>query len=259
MPTKLIFERVMSEMEIAFWKAVDRLRKGYQLELATGPMVEGIKATMSTRLPSGYRVIDQLCERYRQKMAAFGLIRLLGERFIEEVEDQIQKFDSRTPRRRARQIARNTLKLDPAAHRRIKDAKAAGRSDFSQLYKGRPERHDSAVVLAFADTIKQLLDRQRFPHERQRNEDSEAVVTITRENMGPALGTLVAAVEWAEWLAWSGASSRLADTQEAQRSTQRRRKRKIEKPGAVIAAPPPARPETLLAIVRRAERAQDPG
>jgi hypothetical protein len=130
------------------------------------------------------------------------------EFFENDVRDYLIR-NHQTPRRKARQIARNAWKEEPGADRRVRALKpsAANKDKILSAHRGRPDLYDPDVVWAFVDSIAETTGR-KFSLGHHGNK------AITDERMaGPMLAVLVAAVRWAMAMASAGFTPPLVKTE----------------------------------------------
>jgi hypothetical protein len=202
--------------------AVNEMRRRLRLNRDTPAIVDDIKKSMHVKVPPHeLTVVQALWDRERQK--AFNKTADEFPEIRQGFDDAIQDIVSREGRvssRKAKNVARKAWKEDPGANRRIhEEMKHPTKRGIGSVYRGRPELYDRHVVWAFADAIAKAAERKRF------SIGHHGDVTIGDNKKGGAmLCTLVAAVEWAMTIAAAGSSE---------------------------VAPPPVRPESILAIIKR--------
>jgi hypothetical protein len=143
----------------------------------------------------GLTVLQTLCERERATV-----FNQTNDEpppyFVEAIQDFMIVRNGKTPTREIHKTARNAWRDDPGADRRIREREQSSPGDgFRSPYRGRPEKYDRDVVLAFADTVARIVGKLRISWTRGtgiRNHTSR----------GEVLDVLVAAVEWATCIAW---------------------------------------------------------
>src|SRR5262249_52694570 len=146
-------------------------------------------------------VMQVLCERERAK--AFNQTNdEPPEYFVDAIQDFMIVRDGRTPTRKVRKTARNAWRDDPGANRRIRESESLSPGEsFRSPYRGRPEKYDPAVVLAFEDTIAAAIGQPRISWTRGKGKLNHRDIP-DHASRGVVLDALVAAVEWAMCVAW---------------------------------------------------------
>ena len=188
---------ILQSVEKSLNEAVELMRRKLGLTRTKAEIVQDIKATMYTHLPpDNSTVIGSLWDRCRAHV-----FNELAEQTCPGVREQfgstIRDFTTArgTSGRKARVLARNAWKWDPAADRRFREGSVAPS-------KGRPDVYDRDVVWAFADTIAHAAGRERFATGHHGDE----TITEKDDKGGPMFRVLVATVRWAMTAAWLGAA-----------------------------------------------------
>jgi len=127
------------------------------------------------------------------------------EWFVEAIQDFMIVREGRTPTRKVHTTARNAWRDDPGADRRIREREPFSPGEgFHSPYRGRPEKYNPDVVLAFADAIARAIGRPRISWTRGKG-NLDHRYKPDHESRGVVLDVLVAAVEWAMCVAWQHA------------------------------------------------------
>jgi hypothetical protein len=193
--------------EAALESAVKRMCLKLKLPAQVAEYLQTIKATMNRSVGRhGLTVLQMLCLEPTKNQPE-----LVPEFFQNEIGDFLTR-NYQTPRRKARQIARNAWKEDPGADCRVRAALVSARAPVSaneilSAHRGRPDLYEPLVVWAFADSIAEATGR-KFSVGRHGDK------TITDERMaGPMLAVLVAAVRWAMAMRSPGITPPLVKTE----------------------------------------------
>jgi len=183
--------------EAALKSAVERMCLKLKLRGKAAEYLQAIKATMNRSVGPHAPTVSQRLH--------FEPIKSKPDPMPEFFESEVRDFlirNHQTPRRKARQIARNAWREDSGADRRVRALKpsAANKNKILSAHRGRPDLYDPHVVWAFADSIAEATGRKfSVGHHGDK--------AITDERMaGPMLAVLVAAMRWAMTLAWIGAA-----------------------------------------------------
>jgi hypothetical protein len=156
--------------------------------------------------PGGVTVLQALYER--EGPAAFNQTDdEPPEYFVDAIQDFKITREGKTPTREVRKTARNAWRDDPGANRRIHESKPASqRKGFRSPYRGRPEKYDSDVVLAFAHAIARITGQPWISWTRGTGTPDHRGIP-NHGSRGVVLDVLVAAVEWAMSVAWQSGPS----------------------------------------------------
>jgi len=190
--------------EAALKSAVERMCLKFKLRGKAAEYLQAIKATMNRSVGRhGLTVCQRLyLEPIKSQPDP------VPEFFENEICDYLIR-NHQTPRRKARQIARNAWKEDPGADRRVRALKpnAANKNKILYAHRSRPDLYDPHVIWAFVDSIAEATERKfSVGHHGDK--------AITDERMaGPMLAVLVAAVRWAMTMAEPGAATQLVKTE----------------------------------------------
>jgi hypothetical protein len=178
--------------------AVEKCACRLGLNQDTAAIVDEIKKTMHEKVSAyGLTVVRVLCGR--ERAATFNQTDdELPQYFRDAIQDFMIVHDGRTPARKVLKTARNAWREDPGADRRASEMEHQSPDQRGSPYKGRPERYDRRVVLAFEAAIAHAFGRPRITWKRGR-QTKDAQDNKTR---GEMLDVLVAAVEWAMCVAW---------------------------------------------------------
>ena len=178
----------LDRAESALESAVKRMCLKLKLRGEATEYLHAIRATMNR--PVGRHGLT-VCQRLYLEP-----IKSRPEPVPEFFENEVRNYlirNHQTPRRKARQIARNAWREDSGADRRVRALKpsAANKNKILSAHRGRPDLYDPHVVWAFADSIAEATGRKfSVGHHGDK--------AITDERMaGPMLAVLIAAVRWA--------------------------------------------------------------
>jgi hypothetical protein len=124
--------------------------------------------------------------------------------FVDAIQDFMIARNGKTPTRKVHSTARNAWRDDPGADSRIREEALSPSEGFHSPYRGRPEKYNPEVVLAFADAIGRAIGRSQISWTRGKgNLDHRDIPD--HASRGVVLDVLVAAVEWAMCVAWQHA------------------------------------------------------
>ena len=145
--------RTCDRAEAALRSAVERMCLKLNLSTKAAEFLQAIKATMNRPVGChGHNVIQRLYELEQAKVPPSCSP---PEFFEREICDFLIR-NYQTPRRKARQIARNAWKENPGADRRthaLEKRISANKNRILSVHRGRPDLNDPYVVWAFADSI----------------------------------------------------------------------------------------------------------
>lgn len=179
--------------------AVEEMRRRLGLKQDTTAIVNDIKKTMYVKVPPhGLTVLQVLYGRENENafnQTAVEEFPTIREEFEHAIRDFMIEWDGRVSARKVRKISRNTWKEDAGANRRVREREDQSPDQWRSPYRGRPERYDPRVVLAFATAITRAIDRPRITWTRGSGIEDH-------KSRGDILDVLVAAVRWAMSVAW---------------------------------------------------------
>jgi hypothetical protein len=179
--------------------AVEKCARGLGISRDTAAIVDEITKTMNVTVPpQGLTVLQTLCDResgnaFNQSAAEeFPEIR---QTFEHAIQDFVVTRGGRESARKVHKIERNAWKVDPGAERRTREMAQKSPDQWRSPYKGRPERYDPGVVLAFATAIARAFNRPSITWTR-------GTGTKDHRTSGDLIDVLCAAVYWAMCMAW---------------------------------------------------------
>ena len=174
--------------ETALKSSVERMCLKLKLRGEAAEYLQAIKATMNRSVGPHAPTVSQRLH--------FEPIKSKPDPMPEFFESEVRDFlirNHQTPRRKARQIARNAWREDSGADRRVRALKpsAANKNKILSAHRGRPDLYDPHVVWAFADSIAEATGRKFSV-----GHHGDKAITDER-TAGPMLAVLIAAVRWA--------------------------------------------------------------
>jgi len=201
---------------------VEQMRRELGLPQETNAILDEIKNTLRAEVPErlgnflwietnefaatqpgGLTVLQALYERERS--TAFNQTEdEPPAHFVDAIQDFKIAREGKTPTRKVRKTARNAWRDDPGADRRIREEALSPGEGFRSHYRGRPEKYDPDVVLAFEHAVARAIRQPRISWTRGKGQLDQTYIP-DHASRGVALDVLVAGVEWAMCPAWQHA------------------------------------------------------